>query len=280
MNKLTFLSIRQDGCTEGGTLQHIFNSSSSSWSFRIQISGYETIENDEVIIILIVSVGANTREQQRKVGISSTAGIATFTILDDDSPTANSASAISSADEEDGTVTVAVNLSENATMNTDVTYSVSGTAASATDFSALLDTVQITSGSNTANIVIPLIDDEADKPNETIILTLSEGFGYEVCTPNIHMLTINDDDASPVIMAANTARVAEGTTRVLTATDTDDNDDDLTYTISGGTDSVRFSIDRSDGDLIFKTATDFENLGDQGMNNGYSDHYRHGNRCE
>ena len=235
-------------------------SSLKSWQFRIQVIGEKTIENDETIIISITETSANTIEQRSKIGISPTAGSVMFTIEDDDSPTVNFAAATSSADEDDGTVTVAVNLSENATMNTDVAYSVSGTAASATDFSALSNTVQITSGSNTDNISIPIIDDEADEPNETIILTLSDSFGYKVGTPNVHTLTINDDDAAPKIMSPNTARVAENTTTVLnvTATDTDDNDDDLTYSISGGIDSARFSLDQDTQALAFKTAPDFE----------------------
>ena len=266
-NQLTSLGTKN--CSVGG-YRRILNPSLSSWQFRIRVSGDGTIENDETVIISIVAFG-NNAEDNGKVGISPTSGSAIFTIEDDDSPTAAFASATSSADEDDGTVTVAVNLSANATMNTDVAYSVSGTAASATDFSALSKTVQITSGSKTANISIPIIDDEADEPSETVILTLSDSFGYKVGTPNVHTLTINDDDAAPSITSAATKSVAENTTAVLivTATDTDDNDDDLTYSISGGADSARFSIDRSDGDLAFKTAPDFETPGDQGGDNDY-----------
>ena len=228
----------------------------TSASFRIQIIGDNNIENDEAIVATLDGVSGNSIT----LDINPTANIATFTILDDDSPTANFAAASSTANEADGTVTVAVNLSANATMNTDVAYSVSGTAASATDFAALSNTVQITSGTNTANISIPIIDDEADEPNENIILTLSDSFGYKVGTPNVHTLTINDDDASPRITSAATKSVAENTTAVLTvtATDDDNDDDDLTYSITGGTDSVQFRINQDNGALTFKIAPDFE----------------------
>ena len=257
MDRLTLRSDQAAGCNEKNLLIPL-NSSSSDWSFRIKVSGDGTIENDEDIIISIARLGTSMPEEREKLGISSTTGSVTFTIEDDDSPTANFAAASSTADEDEGTVTVAVNLSANATINTDVTYSVSGTATSTTDFASLSNTVQIASGTKTANISIPIIDDNADEPNETIILTLSDGFGYKVGTPNIHTLTINDDDASPVIMAANTARVAEGTTAVLTVTAMDADSDALNYVISGGVDSAQFSIDQSDGDLAFKTAPDFE----------------------
>ena len=261
MERRTTSSTNSD-CIGGGSIVLAFSSSFSSWSFRIQISGDGTIENDEAIIVSIVTAAPRLpgTGNDSKVGISSTAGSVTFTIENDDFPTANFATATSNADEDDGTVTVAVNLSENATMNTDVAYIVSGTAASATDFAALSNTLQITSGTKTANLSIPIIDDNTDEPNETIILTLSDGTGYEVGSPKVHTLTINDDDATPRITSDATVDVPEGTTRVLTitATDTDDNDDDLTYSITAGADSARFRINQNLGDLTFKTAPDFE----------------------
>ena len=265
------LGTNLSGCS-GKFIQINFSSTLTSQPFRIRVSGDGTIENDETIIISIIDLTTKIGSgNESKVGISPTAGSVTFTIKDDDSPTANFAAASSTADEDDGTVTVAVNLSANATINTDMAYSVSGTAASATDFSALSGTVQITSGTKTANISIPIIDDEADELNETIILTLSDSFGYKVGTPNVHTLTINDDDAAPRITSAATKSVAENTTAVLTvtATDTDDEDDDLTYSITAGADSARFSIDQSSGALTFKTAPDFETLGDQSRDNEY-----------
>ena len=261
MDRITLITDRDQGASCDTRQRYIILSSTiPSWSFRIQVNGDRTIESDEAIIISITTFSADTREQRSKIGISPTAGSVTFTIEDDDSPTANFATASSSADEDEGTVTVAVNLSENATMNTDVAYSVSGTAASAMDFTALSGTVQIASGTKTANISIPIIDDMADEPDETIILTLNNRLGYKVGTPNVHTLTINDDDATPKITSLATASVAENTTTVLTvtATDTDDNDDDLTYSITAGADSAQFSLDQDTQALAFKTAPDFE----------------------
>ena len=232
MERRTTSSTNSD-CIGGGSIVLAFSSSFSSWSFRIQISGDGTIENDEAIIVSIATAAPRLpgTGNDSKVGISSTAGSVTFTIENDDFPTANFAAASGTADEDNGTVTVAVNLSENAIMNTDVAYSVSGTAASATDFAALLNALQITSGTKTANISIPIIDDNTDESNETIILTLSDGTGYEVGSPKVHTLTINDDDATPMITSLTTKSVAENTTTVLTVTamDDDNDDDDLTY---------------------------------------------------
>ena len=200
---------------DDGSLLVFLNTSTSSWSFRIQVSGDATIENDETIIVSIGGVGLVSDGDQSRLSISPTAGSATFTIEDDDSPTATFAAATSSADEDDGTVTVAVNLSANATMNTDVVYSVSGSATSATDFTALSGTVQITSGTNTANISIPITDDTTDEPSETLILTLNNSLGYKVGTTNVHTLTISDNDATTVTLSVpdNIALEASSTDR-------------------------------------------------------------------
>ena len=215
-DKLTFQTSSVNNCDSDTYFLTPLFASASSLQFRIQVSGDATIENDEAITISIVSVSTSTEEQAKKVGISPTAGSATFTIEDDDSPTATFAAATSSADEDDGTVTVAVNLSANATMNTDVVYSVSGTATSATDFTALSGTVQITSGTNTANISIPITDDTTDEPSETLILTLNNSLGYQVGTTSVHTLTVSDNDATTSAVTGTTAAVTEGSTKTFT----------------------------------------------------------------
>ena len=215
-SRLTFRTASSTNCgADDGSLLVFLNTSASSWSFRIQVSGDATIENDETIIVSIGGVGLVSDGDASRLSISPTAGSATFTIEDDDSPTATFAAATSSADEDDGTVTVAVNLSANATMNTDVVYSVSGTATSATDFTALSGTVQITSGTNTANISIPITDDTTDEPSETLILTLNNSLGYKVGTTSVHTLTISDNDATTVTLSVpdNIALEASSTDR-------------------------------------------------------------------
>ena len=264
-NELSGRATSYSACYGNVGFRRIFSPTETSQSFRIQLIGDDTIENNETIVATLVQIGGNNIT----LDISPTAGSATFTIENDDFPTASFAAASSTADEDNGTVTVAVNLSANATINTNVAYSVSGTATSATDFSALSNTLQITSGSNTANISIPIIDDEADESNETIVLTLTTGTGYEVGTTNVYTLTINDDDTSPMITSLATASVAENTTTVLTVTAMDDDSDDLTYSITAGADSAQFSIDQSSGALTFKTDPDFETPDDQGGDNDY-----------
>ncbi|MEA3644142.1 MAG: cadherin domain-containing protein, partial [Lamprobacter sp.] len=63
--------------------------------------------------------------------------------------------------------------------------------------------------------------------------------------------------------------VAENSTAVTTVTATDDDNDTLTFSITGGADQDLFQIDANSGVLSFKTAPDFENPSDSDTNNSY-----------
>jgi len=83
-------------------------------------------------------------------------------------------------------------------------------------------------------------------------------------------------DGAPVISsngggASGAVSVAENSTAVTTVTATDGGvpAQTLTYSISGGTDAARFSIDAGTGALSFVTAPDFEVPTDFGANNVY-----------
>ena len=67
-----------------------------------------------------------------------------------------------------------------------------------------------------------------------------------------------------------TISVAENTTAVTTVTaDDPDNGDSVTFSISGGADSGKFSINSSSGALTFQSAPDYENPTDSDSNNTY-----------
>jgi hypothetical protein len=63
--------------------------------------------------------------------------------------------------------------------------------------------------------------------------------------------------------------VDENTTAVTTVTATDANDDDLTFSISGGADAALFTIDAATGVLTFLAAPDFEVPTDADTDNDY-----------
>lgn len=69
--------------------------------------------------------------------------------------------------------------------------------------------------------------------------------------------------------AAASVNVTENSTAVTAVTATDANGDALTYSISGGADAAKFSINSGTGDLTFISAPNFEAPTDVGGNNVY-----------
>ena len=112
---------------------------------------------------------------------------------------------------------------------------------------------------------------DADTNNIYVVqVTANDGAGRSVNqTINVTVTPVNDND--PVITSANTANVAENTTPVLTvtATDADLPAQTLSYSISGGADQAKFSINGTTGDLTFSAAPDYENPTDADTNNVY-----------
>ena len=78
------------------------------------------------------------------------------------------------------------------------------------------------------------------------------------------------ENAAPVFSSTSSVSVAEsvtGTAYTATASDADGNS--LSFSISGGSDAIHFSIDAVTGNLSFNTAPDFENPSDSDGDNIY-----------
>ena len=145
----------------------------------------------------------------------------TVTVTDDDTPStpeANFGASASSAAEGAGTQNIAVNLSPAPSGNVTVNYTLSGGATRGTDYT--ISGVSSNSGtitvgtSGTANIPVAITDDSVVENNETIILTLGSGTGYDVgTTRSTHTLTITDNDratATPELTITGGSAVTEG----------------------------------------------------------------------
>jgi hypothetical protein len=71
-----------------------------------------------------------------------------------------------------------------------VFYSVSGTATSASDFTALPGRVTIQAGMGSADIIVTPIDDSVAEVNETVVITLKSTSTYTIGTPRSSTVTI------------------------------------------------------------------------------------------
>ena len=78
-----------------------------------------------------------------------------------------------------------------------VTYAMSGTATSGTDYTTPSGSVDILIGNLAATVTITPIDDSVYEGNETAILTLSVDTGYGVGSPASATVTIADDEPPP-----------------------------------------------------------------------------------
>ena len=91
-----------------------------------------------------------------------------------------------------------VSLSEVASTDTVIAYTVGGTASAGEDFAALTETVTIAAGELTANIEVAVIDDQLDEPEESVTVTLDAVTAGDadvvIGASNAATVTITDDD--------------------------------------------------------------------------------------
>jgi hypothetical protein len=123
------------------------------------------------------------------------------------------------------------------------------------------------------NIRFWVAGDTPSTATRTIEAVLTDGDGGTSATASkqIDVVAVND---SPVITsdgggASAAINVAENTTAVTTVTSTDIDGGAPSYSISGGADAARFTIDGATGVLRFVTAPDFDNPSDADADNVY-----------
>ena len=160
-----------------------------------------TVEADETVILtLAAGTGYNVASP----------GAATGTISNDDIDVSLAVSPASVA--EDGaanlvyTFTRTGDLSQALTVNYDVTGSAVNTDYTGTSTGS--QTVTFAAGAATATVTVDPTVDSTVEADETVILTLAAGTGYNVASPGAATGTISNDDID-VSLAVSPASVAE-----------------------------------------------------------------------
>ena len=90
-----------------------------------------------------------------------------------------------------------------------VNYSVTGTASSGSDYTALITSVVIPAGEANVAVVVTPLDDTIHEDDETVILTATSGTGYAVGSPAEATVTISDNDLPGVSVTATDATASE-----------------------------------------------------------------------
>ncbi|MFK8112538.1 MAG: Calx-beta domain-containing protein, partial [Rubripirellula sp.] len=180
----------------------------------------------------------------------------TVTINDNDLPplpTVTLSSQAQMAAENAGDVTVTATLSSTSTTNVTVPLTITGTATDGSDFTIASSSVTIPAGQTSATISISILNDTADEPDETIIVTLNEPTGATLGAVTSHTVTVQDDDppaGTPIVnFTTNSLTVAEtSSVTMLTATLSIASEFDVSipFSVSGtATDGSDFAVSSS-----------------------------------
>ena len=181
-----------------------------------------------------------------------------------------------------GLATASISVAENATAVTTVT-------ATDADLPAQTLTYSIGGGADAAKfsinastgVLVFTIAQNFESPTDMggnnvydVIVRVSDGYLTSQQAIAVTVTPVNE--FAPVItsnggLATASINVAENSTAVttVTATDADLPGATLTYSISGGADAARFSINAATGVLVFAAAPNFESPTDAGGNNVY-----------
>ena len=162
------------------------SANANSVNIPVSITDDSTIESNETVTLTLTSATSYRLGSPSKH---------TLTIEDNDTLSASFAAATSSAAEDAGTHNVRVNLSPAPTSATTLRYTVGGTATAGGDYARLSGSVQASANANSVNIPVSITDDALVEADETVVLTLTSGTGYELGSRTRHTLTITNDDS-------------------------------------------------------------------------------------
>ncbi|HEX5702970.1 MAG TPA: Calx-beta domain-containing protein [Pyrinomonadaceae bacterium] len=176
----------------------IFAAGSPTATVTVDPTADSTVEPDETLT-LTLAAGANYN-----VGSPNSA---TGTITNDDADVSVTVSPSSVAESGSDSLFYTFTRAGVMTDALTVNFSVAGTAIFNTDytqsgaatFSSSAGTVTLPAGSGSATVTLVPTPDFIDEGDETVILTVTTGTGYNVGSPGSQQGTITDDDPTPTI---------------------------------------------------------------------------------
>ena len=139
-------------------------------------------------------------------------------------------------------------------VNPTVNYTITGTAANGTDYLQLTGTATFAPGSTTTTITVTPTDDFIFEGNETVILTLATGTGYNIGTAQTATVTIADNDAIPEL-SINDVTITEGNSGTKNANFILSLSNPSSQTISVNYQTVDDDATTANNDYVAKTGT-------------------------
>lgn len=222
------VSITRSG-TAANSTDYASISSSSTFNFSIpvgQSSATITItpandSSNEVAETVILTVNASAG-----VYTVATPAAATVTILDNDRSTVTITATDGSASETAGnTGTFTITRSAPTTGTLSVAFTVSGTAASGSDYTAFTSPFTFAANEISRTFTVSAVDDLITEGAETVLLQLSTG-SYDIGGTGYDEVVIQDNDFPPVVSIVSPTSdgnlVASGQGIIVSATASDD----------------------------------------------------------
>ena len=149
---------------------------------------------------------------------------AVVTIVDDETPRLQFATASSTVAESAGSVTVTVQRVGPTTAQNTVQYALAGVTATGggVDFVSTGGVLTFAAGVASRTIVVPIVNDTINEGPETFTMTLSNPTGGAILgTPSVTTVTITDNDPAGVVQFSQLSyTVVEGRTATITVTRT------------------------------------------------------------
>ena len=122
-----------------------------------------------------------------------------------------------SAIEATGTGVFTISRDGNTENAMTVSYAITGTAESGTDYQALTGSETIPAGQASVTVDVIPVNDAFDEPEETVIMTMTDGSGYVADTNSATVSIIDDDDFPAAVFSAD-QNVSEGSLVTVTVT--------------------------------------------------------------
>ena len=196
----------QDYAATSGTLS--FVAGQATKVFPISITEDPTFEGNETVNLTLSNPSAG--------GQLTTPSTAVLTILDNDQPqvplpgTLAFTASSYSVNENAGQATLTVSRSGGNSGAVSVQYSIglNGTATPNDDYTPVTGTLNWPDGDlSTRTISVPIVDDSVDEPDESIEFRLiNPTGGASLGNPNIALITIVDNEASPTVSISDGGR--------------------------------------------------------------------------
>ncbi|WP_443943537.1 Calx-beta domain-containing protein [Pedobacter sp. AW1-32] len=196
----------QDYTETVGTLSFPANSpANTKLTFTVPINDDNLIEGNETFSASISNISGGL--------VTIATGTATVTIVDNDTATATITAGTNGSENGPVNGTFTVTLSKPSATDTQITYTLAGTATEGSDYSPITTkTITIPANQTTATITIPVLTDNLVEGTETVIATLGTSSNTAVTT-NTTPATINiTDNTTSVVTVTATANAAEPNT--------------------------------------------------------------------